>query len=373
MPSPLKYQIALSLFPRIGAINARRLVAYLGSVNAVFEVSKKELKEIPGIGKSLIKTLVEQRNVVLEHAEKEIDFITRYKLKTYFYLDKEYPRRLAQCEDAPVIMYMKGDVNLNAQRIISVVGTRNATENGRELTNELIEGVAKCGIEIMIVSGLAFGIDIIAHKGALKMGMPTLGVVGHGLDKMYPATHAAFAKEMLANKGGLLSDFPSESKIDPGNFLRRNRIIAGLADCTIVVESAEKGGALVTADIANSYNRDVFAYPGRPSDQYSKGCNGLIRNNKAALIESSEDLIDFMGWEVNKKPVQQPLLIELTDDEKMIIKVLQQNEISTTDLISQKVNLPVQKINSILLGLEFQGILKSLPGNRFKMIVNINT
>jgi DNA processing protein len=372
MSSPLHHQIALSLFSRIGAVNARRLVAYLGSVNAVFEVSKKDLKEIPGIGETLIKTIINQRDEVLQRAGKEIDFIAKYKLKTFFYLDKEYPRRLAQCEDAPVIVYMKGDVDLNCQRIISVVGTRNATQNGSELTNELIEGLAKCGINILVVSGLAFGIDVMAHKAAMKTGLQTLGVVGHGLDKMYPSSHASIAKEMLAKNGGLLSDFASETKIDPGNFLRRNRIIAGLADCTIVVESAEKGGALVTADIANSYNRDVFAFPGRPGDQYSKGCNHLIKNNKAALIENSADLIAFMGWEVNKQPIQQALLIDLDNDEKAVVGVLQKNEISGSDFISQTVNLPVQKINAILLNLEFKGLVKSLPGNRFKMLVHIN-
>jgi DNA processing protein len=360
------------MFPRVGSINARRLVAYLGSVKAVFEATKKELKDIPGIGKSLIKTIVEQRDEVLQQALNEVGFIEKYKIQTFFYLDQKYPRRLAQCEDAPVILYLKGKIDLNFPRIVSVVGTRNATENGRALANELIEGLAQCGISVLVVSGLAFGIDVMAHKAAIKAGLPTLGVVGHGLDKMYPSTHAAIAKEMLAKDGGLISDFPSGSKIDPGNFLRRNRIIAGLADCTIVIESAEKGGALVTADIANSYNRDVFAYPGRPTDQYSKGCNSLIKNNKAALIESSADLIAFMGWEVNKNPVQQPLLIELSDDEKTIVSVLKLNDIATTDLISREVNLPVQKINSVLLGLEFQGVVKSLPGNRFKLLVNVN-
>ena len=368
MSSPLIHKIALSLFPNIGAVNARRLVAYLGSVDAVFDVSKKELKGIPGIGKKLIDVVMNQRNEVLQRAHHELKFIEKYKLKTYFYLDQNYPRRLAQCVDAPVILFLKGDVDLNYPRIISVVGTRNATEYGRQLTNELISGLAENGLSILIVSGLAYGIDVTAHKAAMKAGLSTLGVVGHGLDKMYPAPHASVAKEMIASKGGLLTDFPSDVKIDPGNFLRRNRIIAGLSDCTIVVESAEKGGALVTADIANSYNRDVFAFPGRPSDQYTQGCNNLIKTNKAALIENASDLIAFMGWETQHHPTQQPLLIDLDEQEESIVEVLQQNEISTTDFISRTINLPVQKINSLLLNLEFKGVVKSLPGSRFKLL-----
>lgn len=371
MSSSLIHKIALSLFPNIGPVNARRLVAYLGSVDAVFNVSKSELNGIPGIGKSLIGIVINKREEVLKRAHRQLEFVEKYKLKTFFYLDQNYPRRLAQCVDAPVILFMKGDVDLNYPRIISVVGTRNATEYGRQLTKELITGLAENGLDIIVVSGLAYGIDITAHKAAMKAALPTLGVVGHGLDKIYPAPHASTAKEMIANKGGLLTDFPSDVKIDPGNFLRRNRIIAGLADCTIVVESAEKGGALVTADIANSYNRDVFAFPGRPSDQYAQGCNNLIKNNKAALIENATDLIAFMGWETNHQPVQQHLLIDLNEKEKLIVNVLQQNEISTTDFISRTVELPVQKINSILLNLEFKGIVKSLPGSRFKLLVKI--
>jgi DNA processing protein len=372
MPSNLINQIALSLFPGVGAVNSRRLVAYLGSLNAVFEASEKSLKEIPGIGNSIIKTVVKNRDEVLRRAEKEVDFILKYNLKTFFYLDRDYPRRLAQCDDAPVILFQKGDANLNHPKIISVVGTRNATDYGRQITDELIAGLAKTGINVLVISGLAFGIDITAHKSALKHKLPTLGVVGHGLDKMYPSAHTNLAREMVATGGGVLSDFPSGSKIDPGNFPRRNRIVAGLSDCTIVVESGEKGGALVTADIANSYNRDVFAFPGRTGDQYSKGCNDLIKRNKAALIESAADLIEYMGWETSSVPRQQVLLIDLTDDERRVIELLKTGEIITTDIAAIALNMTVQMINSLMLNLEFKGVLKSLPGNRFKLISRID-
>jgi DNA processing protein len=371
MSSNLHYEIALSLFPRIGSVNSRRLVAYLGSLNAVFESSPKTLKGIPGIGPAMLKTIVDKRDEVLKQAEKEIGFISKYGIKTFFYLNKEYPRRLAQCDDAPVILFQKGNADLNHPKIISVVGTRNATDYGRQITEELIAGLASAGLNVLVVSGLAFGIDVSAHKSALKNHLPTLGIVGHGLDKMYPSAHTNLAREMVAEGGGVLSDFTSGSKIDPGNFPRRNRIVAGLADCTIVVESAEKGGALVTADIANSYNRDVFAFPGRIGDQFSKGCNDLIKRNKAALIESAADLIDYMGWETNAQPRQQVLLIDLTDEEKKVIDLLRSDEIITTDIAAKELNLTVQAINSLMLNLEFKGVLKSLPGNRFKLISRV--
>jgi len=372
MSSNLIYQIALSLFPRIGSVNSRRLVAYLGSLNAVFEASPKLLKDIPGIGEGLINILIGNRDEMLKRAEKEVDFIRKYNLKTFFYLDKDYPRRLAQCDDAPVILFQKGNADLNNPKIISVVGTRSATDYGRQITEELIAGISETNINVLVVSGLAFGVDATAHKSALKHKLPTLGIVGHGLDKIYPSVHTNLAREMISEGGGVLSDFPSGSKIDPGNFPRRNRIIAGLSDCTIVVESGEKGGALVTADIANSYNRDVFAFPGRTGDPFSKGCNDLIRRNKAALIESSADLIEFMGWETNSVPRQQVLMLDLSMEEQQIVDLLKSNEIITTDIASRELNMTVQSINSLMLNLEFKGVLKSLPGNRFKLMGKIN-
>lgn len=368
MTLPLEYKIALSLFPRIGAINARKLVAYLGSVEAVFEMPEKEMKLISELTPNLIKNVISNREQVLERARNEIEFINKYKLKTFFYLDKTYPKRLSLCEDAPIIMYMKGDINLNSPRIISVVGTRKSTESGRELTNELIGGLKDKGIEILVVSGLAYGIDVAAHKAALKHQLPTIGVMGHGLNTIYPAAHTSIAKEMVAKNGALLTDFTSNSAIDPGNFLRRNRIVAGLADCTIVVESAAKGGALVTADIADSYNRDVFAFPGRPTDQYAAGCNSLIKNNKAGLIENSADLMALMGWEPNQKPFQSQLIIDFSPEEKQIVTILNSCEIATSDYISRQSNLSIPIINSILLDLEFKNVVKSLPGNRFKLL-----
>ncbi|MDO9615038.1 MAG: DNA-processing protein DprA, partial [Bacteroidota bacterium] len=248
-PENLAHKIAISLIPGIGAVTARNLIAYVGSVEGVFQEKEKNLMKIPGIGEVNAQKVVRQN--VLERAKREVDFILKNRIKTYFYLDENYPTRLKNCSDAPIILFYKGNANLNERRIISVVGTRNATNYGKELCDELIRNFSERSYPVLVVSGLAYGIDIHAHKACLKYNIPTVGVFAHGLDNIYPALHAPIATKML-EKGGVLSDFISQSKIDRQNFLRRNRIIAGLADATIVVESAEKGGALVTADIANS-------------------------------------------------------------------------------------------------------------------------
>lgn len=367
MNNNILYQIALSFFPHFGGVNSRKALAHLGSLEAIFNSKKREVLAIPGFGEILANTLIKQRDEALKRAEAELLFIEKYKLKTFFYLDKDYPLRLSQCEDAPIVLFMRGSTDLNASRIISVVGTRKATDYGRELTENLLLDLSQKGINVLVVSGLAYGIDVMAHKTSLKLGFPTVGVLGHGLDRMYPAAHASVAHEMLQNGGGLLSDFPSGSKIDPGNFLRRNRIVAGLADCTIVVESGEKGGALVTADIASSYNRDVFAFPGKVTDAYSKGCNALIRQNKAALIENADDLINLMGWEADSEPVQQSLIFDLSPDEKQFMAIIAASPDITVDEISREMKMSVQQINYLALNLEFSGLLKALPGNRFKL------
>jgi DNA processing protein len=296
MNKNLLYKIALSIIPGIGGILARNVVAYVGSVEGVFTESLKSLQKIPGIGeinaqrirdKNIFKNALKKKFVCIEKNEIDVLFFIRIKF---------FPRRLKTCTDAPVLLYTKGNLDLNEHRIVSIVGTRNATNYGKLVCEELIQKFSERNYKILIVSGLAYGIDIQAHKSALKYNLPTAGVIAHGLDKIYPSLHAETARKMLEN-GGLVSDFPSGTKIDPSNFIRRNRIIAGLADATIVVESASKGGALITAEIASSYNRDVFAFPGRAGDVYSKGCNQLIRNSGANLMESIDDLEYFMGWE----------------------------------------------------------------------------
>ncbi len=366
MNENLKYQIALSMLPGIGGILARNLVAYVGSVEEIFTTSLQCLQKIPGIGEYNARRI--KNAEVLQKADEEIEFIQKNNIKASFYTETDFPRRLKTCIDAPVLIYTKGNVKLDEQRVISIVGTRNATDYGKAVVDELLKSFADRAYDILVVSGLAYGIDISAHRSSLKYNIPTVGVVAHGLDRLYPALHKETASKMLET-GGIVSDFPSDTKIDPQNFVKRNRIIAGLADATIVVESAVKGGALITADIASSYNRDVFAFPGRAGDSYSKGCNQLIKNSGASLIEGIDDLEFFMGWEKKKKQeaVQSSLFIELQPDEQKIVDLLKKEGELFIDQIAAEVELPVSRISTILINLEFKNVLIALPGKMYKL------
>lgn len=366
--SDMKYKIGISLIPGIGSILAKKLIAYTGSVEGVFKEKKQNLLKIPGIGEVLANEIVHQD--ILERAEHELAFIEKYHITTLFYLDKKYPERLKCCDDAPVILFLKGNINLNHPKILSIVGTRNATQNGKECCEKLVADLAKHDQQVIVISGLAYGIDICAHKAALSSGLPTVAVLGHGLKTIYPAVHKSVAQE-ICKTGALVTDFFSDEPINRNNFISRNRIIAGLADATIVVESGEKGGALITADIANSYNRDVFAFPGRVNDKYSAGCNQLIKNNKAILIEGAGDLEYVLGWAVadSKKVIQKELFVSLSDNERQILDLLEQNEELTGDAIALMSNMPVSKISPLLLNLEFSGIIKNLPGNIYKLSI----
>lgn len=362
----LLYKIAISLIPGIGSVTARNLIAYVGSVEGIFREKEKNLLKIPGIGEINALRIVNQG--VMDQAKKEIDFIHKNQIRPYFYLDENYPTRLKNCSDAPIILYFKGNANLNESRVISIVGTRNATNYGREVCDELIRNFAEKNYPILVVSGLAYGIDVQAHKSCLKYNVSTVGVLAHGLDTVYPSLHASVAAKML-EIGGLLSDFPSDTKIDRQNFLRRNRIIAGLADATIIVESAEKGGALVTADIANSYNRDVFAFPGRSTDVYSRGCNKLIKLNEAILIENQTDIEKAMNWDIKAnqgKAVQTSLFVELTSEEQKLVDLLKGGD-RFIDEMTIETKLPMSKVSALLLGLEFSGLVSSLPGKMYRL------
>ena len=361
----LAYKIALSMIPGIGNVTARNLIAYIGSVEGIFREKEKNLVKIPGVGEVNAKRVISQN--VLQQAKKEVEFILKNRIQTFFYLDDNYPSRLKNCSDAPIILYYKGNANLNEHKIISVVGTRNATQYGKELCDELIQHFAQKNYPLVVVSGLAYGIDVQVHKACLKYEIPTVGVFAHGLDTIYPALHASVAAKML-EKGGLVSDFASNTQIDRQNFLRRNRIIAGLADATIVVESAEKGGALVTADIANSYNRDVFAFPGR-TDPFSKGCNKLIKMNKAVLVESQADIEKAMNWDTSTKApkvIQTSLFVNLEPDEQKLVDLLKAGD-CFIDEISIESQLPMSRVSSLLLNLEFKGLVTSLPGKMYRL------
>jgi len=356
------------MIPGIGSINAKKLVAYTGSIEGVFREKKANLIKIPGIGEVLAGEIV--NNTVLKDAEKEISFIEKFNIKTSFYLDDNYPERLKQCADSPLILFIKGDVDLNSPKIISIVGTRKATDYGKNFCNKFIAQLAESKHNPIIVSGLAFGIDIAGHKAALKNKLNTIAVLGHGLKTIYPAVHSKYAKEIV-NQGALITEFTSDILAERALFVRRNRIIAGLADATIIIESGEKGGALITADIANSYNRDVFALPGRIDDVMSKGCNKLIKTNKAFLLEGVEDLEYLLGWEqVEGKPhvIQRELFVNLTDEEKIIYQIICENNEIAIDVICSKTEMPVSKVSPILLNLEFAGLIRSLPGKIYKVV-----
>lgn len=365
MNETLKYRIALTLIPNIGDILAKKLVAYCGGVEAVFREKRTTLEKIPGIGSVYAGAVLGQD--VFRRAEEEIRFIEKNNISPVFYLDAAYPKRLTHCEDSPVMLYLKGDVDLNCEKIISIVGTREATDYGRMLCEKLVADLAP--FNPLIVSGLAYGIDIYAHRAAMENGLKTVGVFAHGLDKVYPAVHRPTAEKMLQH-GGLLTDFTSKVKPDRENFPRRNRIVAGMADATIVVESKKDGGSLITADIANSYNRDVFAFPGRIGDEASEGCNNIIKQNKAALIQSARDIFYIMGWEETKKknaPSQRKLFLELKPEEEVLVNLLKEKDAVNVDEICFLAKMPMSKVSSMLLTLEFSGIVRSLPGKLYKL------
>lgn len=360
----LKHKIALGLIPRVGDINARKLVSYFGDVEAVFNEPYKNLLKIPGIGAGLAACIGEKS--YLRAAETEVDFVTKYNIRTFFYLDNDYPFRLRQCDDSPVVFYFKGNCDLNAPKILSVVGTRSATLYGKEKCEEIIRTLALTHPDIVIVSGLAYGIDISAHKAALSNKLPTVGVLAHGFKFIYPSLHSSIARSMVSN-GGLLTDFASDTLPERNNFLKRNRIIAGLSDATLVIESGIKGGALVTADMANGYNRDVFAVPGRTGDQWSAGCNSLIKSNKAALVETAADIEYFLNWNTEKsKPVQRSLFSALDGTEQKIYEMIVNEGEATIDHICRSLEIPINKLSPLLLQMEFKGVLRCYPGNIYR-------
>jgi len=353
------HQIALTQIPNLGPISGKKLVAYCGGVEEVFRVSNEKLQQIPGISYSLLKNV--KSKSLLKKAEKEIAFIEKNKIKTMFFLDKDYPKRLLHCDDSPLILYYKGNADLNAKRVISIVGTRKSTEYGERITEKIVEELSE--YNVMIVSGLAYGIDVCAHRAALKNNIQTVAVLGHGLQTIYPSPNRATANKMIEN-GGLLSEFMSSDEIYRTNFPKRNRIIAALSDATLVVEAAEKGGALITANIADSYNRDVFAIPGKITDTYSRGCNNLIRTNKAAMITSAKDIVYLMGWEKETivKYKQSSLEIDLSDEQKKIIELLNKKNNARIDWLANYSGIKMNKVAALLLDLEFKGMVKTLPG-----------
>ncbi len=359
------HNIALTMVKGVGHQNIRQLVSYCGSTEAVFNTNAEKLKKIPGIGPKTAQSILNKET--FDRAEIELAFTEKYKITPLFYTQSNYPKRLLNCEDAPALLYFKGNTNLNNQKIVAVVGTRNATAYGRAFCEKLILAFKKHNI--LVVSGLAYGIDIAAHKASLNNKVATVGVLGHGLDRIYPAIHRNTAEKMLAN-GGLLTEFPSATNPDRQNFPKRNRIIAGMADATIVVEAAITGGALITAQIANSYNKDVFALPGRVDDEFSEGCNYLIKTNRAHLITKVEDIEYILGWvesKLNHQPQQLTIYPTLNPDEQKIFNLIAQKISANFDDLQYNLNMPQSKLAMLILNLEMQGVIIALPGKVYKL------
>ncbi|MDR1591768.1 MAG: DNA-processing protein DprA [Prevotellaceae bacterium] len=366
MNSSLRYQIALTQFKGVGTMVAKNLIAYLGSAEAVFTEPLTMLRKIPRAGAAIVDE--QQRRMALQRADAELEFITKHAVEALFYTDSAYPYRLKECADCPVILYSIGNTSLlNVSRLMAVVGTRKATDYGKQLCEQLVADVALLPNSPVVVSGLAYGIDALAHRAAMTAGVPTIGVLAHGLDMIYPAQHRALSEKIINQGGILLSEYISHTIPEPSNFVQRNRIIAGLCDCTVVVESAERGGALLTAAAANEYNRDVLTFPGRTTDPYSAGCNALISGNQATLISSAADLEGVMGWtSSNRRTIEQPLFDELTEIEQEIIEILHREPLHL-DMLSRMMKLPVQKMSPLLVQMEFKGLIKALPGQRYKV------
>lgn len=361
--------LALHFIPGIGDYLVRQVVSYCGSAEKVFKTPKGKLLKIPGVGRVTADAILNGKP--FQKAEKEIARAEKESVELLFFTDKKYPSRLKNIPDAPSILYTKGNTDFENPKVVGIVGTRQATTYGKERVEEIVKELGPHGA--LIVSGLAYGIDIHAHKQALKHGLSTVGIMGSGMDVIYPATHKETALKML-EQGGLVTENPFGTKPDAHNFPQRNRIIAGLCDALIVVEAAAKGGALITAEIANSYNKDVFAFPGSVGENYSSGCNNLIKTNKANLLTSVKDLEYIMNWDpaTSPKKVKPSLsLSEFDEFEQIILKILiEKKAAALIDELSWKSNLPISQLASVLLGLEFKGVVKSLPGKQYILARN---
>jgi DNA processing protein len=362
----LIYKVALGLTSGVGDATTRQLISYCGSASAVFKTPKGRLLKIPGIGPKTADALLNKENIA--EAEKECELARKQHIQLLFYTDAAYPSRLKNIPDAPALLYYKGNADLNSDKVIAVVGTRKATPYGKTVTEQIIQELSAYP-SVLVVSGLAYGIDIAAHKSALQYKVPTLGVMASGADIVYPSGHKNTAAQMEEN-GGLLTEYRIGTKPDAPYFPARNRIIAGISDAVIVVEAAITGGALITAEIANGYNRDVFAVPGNLDAPCSEGCNMLIRNHKANIFTGVKDLVYYLNWDQKAAPAKSKhtdQYEQLDEDSKKIVNLLLQNKEMLMDDLSWKAQIPVSKLASLLLTLELQGLLKALPGKKFTL------
>ncbi|RLD23760.1 MAG: DNA-protecting protein DprA [Bacteroidetes bacterium] len=365
MPKEKLFQLALTLVPGLGDILVKTIISYIGSAQQVFKTPLNKLTKVPGIGMSTAKAI---KKFNLSKAETELERLIAKDVKLHFYTDRSYPKRLKNIYDAPALIYFSGQADLNHNKILAIVGTRNATNQGKAFVKEFVRDLSSQNI--IIVSGLAYGIDIEAHKAALQYNIPTIGVIASGLDIIYPQVHTKYANRMIQN-GGLLTEYPLNTSLDPARFPARNRIIAGLADATVVVEAAKKGGALITADLASGYDREVFAIPGRWDDEFSVGCNHIIKNNMAQSITSAQDLEYYMQWTADEDPPVLNISLDKEDfssQEWNVISTIKEsgNDVHIDEL-SWKSQIQIGQLASILLNLEFRGIVNSIAGKKYTL------
>jgi DNA processing protein len=367
-PQEKLYQLALTLSEGVGDIIIKQLISYCGSAENVVKASISKLIKIPGINEITAKKILNPNNLIL--AENQLEIAAKQNVQLLFYSDVNYPDRLKRNYDSPAFLYYKGNINLNHAKIIGIVGTRNASEYGRRATEEIVRDFQSHNA--LIISGLAYGIDIVAHKASLKFGLPTIGVMASGLDFMYPAIHKKTADMMCIN-GGILSEHSFGRKPDPRYFPARNRIIAGMSDAVIVVEAAAKGGALITAEYANNYHKEVFAVPGNIGNATSEGCNLLIKNNKAQIFTSANDVVEALNWDIDSSNFTKTKSPELdlstfTNDEAQVISIIREKKEIQIDELAWISQLHMNKLASLLLNLEFQGIVKSMAGKKYGLV-----
>jgi len=357
--------LRLHALPNIGDISAKKLLRIFGSAEELFQAKKSDLLAINGFGKGRVKDFFNED--YLKSAEEEFEFTQKNNIKISSFQEDSYPELLKQSVDSPILLFQKGNINLKNKPLLSIVGTRKATLHGVDFVNKLIEKLAP--LNPVIVSGFAYGIDIAAHKAAIKHNLQTIGCMAQGLDKIYPKAHEIY-RNQVENNGGFVTDFWSKDNLDPRNFVSRNRIIAGMSEATLVVESAEKGGSLITADIAFSYDREVFAVPGRPTDKMSKGCNKIIKNRTAQAITMAEDIIYFLNWDIQKqaKNKQPQLFVELSPEEEKIISALKKLGKAELDDLALESKMPSHKVASYLLNLELNNLIRPLPGKQYEAI-----
>lgn len=362
----LLYQLALTQVPQIGCVHAKLLIQQFNSAEAIFRARITDLEKTEGIGVVRARCIKSFSNFV--PLEKEIAFIEKYNIKPLFINQPQYPQRLLHCYDSPTMLFYRGETNLNAARIVAVIGTRINSTYGKQLTEKLVQELAPYGV--LVVSGLAFGVDAIAHRAAINNNVPTVGVLAHGLDSIYPSEHAGLAKEMIEQGGGLLTEFYSNITAEKHHFPVRNRIVAGMCDAVVVIETGTKGGSMITAELANGYNRDVFAYPGKITDAKSAGCNALIKCNKAVLLTETHELAESLGWAtpVSKKiSPQKELFVHLNAEEKAIVEILQEKQPVHIDELNLRCGISTSSMASALLNLELQNLVQALPGKMYKL------